>query len=66
MSKAIRDQVHELIDHLDAREVLSVRMFIEELQMVRRPSPKAKLGARPKRISLDDYRREMGLAAPEG
>jgi len=65
MSETIRQQVHQMIDHLDAREVLSVRMFIDELQIARKPVART-AGARPKRISLDDYRREMGIAEPKG
>jgi len=66
MSVTVRQQVHELIDHLDTRQVLSVRMFIEELQAARAPSLKPRpSGLRAKRISLDEYRREMGIAEPE-
>ena len=58
MSAQIRQQVRELLDDLDARQVLAVRMFIEELQ-------EARSGKRPTRAarkpSIAQYRRAAGL-----
>ena len=58
MSEQIRKQVRELLDELDARQVLAVRMFIEELQEARSGKGPSRTARKP---SIAQYRRAAGL-----
>ena len=62
MSERIREQLHQMIDRLDSRDLLSVRMFIDEM---RPPSDLPGRQRHAKRISIAEYRKEMGLVESE-
>lgn len=77
MSASIREQVHRLIDDLDSHQLVSVRLYLEDLKIkhkepLPRPKPKkinpfapqdasAKKGPWPKRLSVEEFRKARGL-----
>ncbi len=58
MSEQIREQLHQLVDQLDPGQLLAVRLYIDDLEPA---APRARTVKAAGRISLDDYRRKMGL-----
>ena len=74
----IRDQIHHIVDQLTPQQLLTVRMFLEDClaqtaapqEPVAAPRPFSPFSAedeprRMRRVSLESYRREMGLVEPE-
>ena len=68
MEASLREQTHQLIDELSQQQLLSLRMFLDDVLRTspERPATSENAGPPPpfKRISINQYRRAMGLAVP--
>lgn len=67
----LREEVHKLVDELTSQQIVSVRMFLEDI--FAGASPRQQKGVPPRRdesgtpapqqgrISVDEYRRTLGI-----
>ena len=68
MEASLREQTHQLVDELTQQQLLTLRMFVDDLLRANalRPTPvsTASSPGAAKRMSIAEYRRAMGLAEP--
>ena len=69
MEASLREQTHQLIDELTQQQLLTLRMFLDDMQRSQneRSAPQASSSppAPTKRISIAEYRRAMGRVEPD-